>query len=122
MAKRRRRSIRSRFTRRRRGRGDRRISILSAAPIAIGLTVGDTVYGAGTSPWQAVQEGNFQAAANRIMINFTGYNMDDGSWNLWRAKYLQMGIIGALASKAMTMIGVNKQIRKVPVVGRYIKL
>lgn len=73
------------------------IPLAVVAPLAGGV-LGNTVYGTG-SPLDAAMEGNFGAAANRLSINFLGYNFDDGSFNITHARALGALAIGLLVHK-----------------------
>lgn len=68
--------------------------------------------------------GDFQGALAELGARFTGYNYQSKQFDLMYAVtngYLPI-IAGALGSKAMTAIGANRMMRKVPLVGKYIKL
>ena len=60
---------------------------------------------------------------NELAVNFTGYDAASGSWNINRAieTYVPI-VVGAMGSKLATAVGVNRYMRKVPFIGKYVKL
>jgi hypothetical protein len=113
---------------------DKRIPLLTVLPIASKAVV-EPFFGNGSDlsgAKQQIDAGNFAGAAIEFLdvmsINFTGFKMSDGS-NWWVnhgtpkpiTTYATIGL-GILGSKLANKFGVNRQIRKIPVVGKYIKL
>lgn len=81
---------------------------------------------------QYVASGDYEGAVREftdiIGINFLGYKFSDGSswWTGDRAispwkTYTEIGL-GIAGSWAANKFGVNKQIKKIPLVGKWIKL
>jgi len=68
--------------------------------------------------------GYYEQALYALGRTFTGYDVNTGQFDPMYA--LKKGyapiIVGGLGSKAMTKIGINRELRKVPIVGKYIKL
>lgn len=76
------------------------------------------------NPVQQAIDGDYEAAIAEAGARFTGYNFQSKVFDL---KYAIMNcylpiILGALGSKAMTKLGVNRAMKKIPMVGKYIKL
>lgn len=69
-----------------------------------------------------VQEGHMEYISRDAMLLYTGYDWSNGSWNWTRAKALQGIVVGALIHKGLNMLGVNRMIAKVPVLGKYISI
>lgn len=75
-------------------------------------------------PVQNAVDGNYEGAIAEIGSRFTGYNFQSG---IFDAKYALVNgyapiVLGAVGSKVATMVGVNREIKKIPFVGKYIKL
>jgi hypothetical protein len=110
-------------------RGKAPISLLTALPI-VNSAVIQPIFGDGNQIGGALQRynaGDMQGAikefADVVSINFTGYKPSDGSW--WFNKVAQTygGIIlGYAGSKIADKVGANRMMRRVPLVGKYIKL
>lgn len=99
--------------RKRRSR-DTRFSILTMAGLAAAFS----------RPFHNAVQGNYEGAIAEIGSRFTGYNFQSGIFDI---KYAIMNgyvpiVLGALGSKVATRLGVNRSLKKVPVVGKYIKL
>jgi hypothetical protein len=64
-----------------------------------------------------------KGVATDAVASFAGYDINSGQWN-WT--WLKGGLIpvaaGVLTSKLMTMLGVNRYMRRVPLIGRRVKL
>ena len=76
------------------------------------------------NPIQQAIDGNYEAALAETGARFTGYNYQSQVFDL---KYAFMNcylpiILGAVGSKAMTKLGVNRAMKKIPMLGKYIKL
>jgi len=76
------------------------------------------------NPVQQAIDGDYEAAIAEAGARFTGYNFQSKVFDL---KYAFMNcylpiILGALGSKAMTKLGVNRAMKKIPMLGKYIKL
>ena len=134
MVKSKKRARRRRFNRfRRYSIKDKRIPLLTVLPIAHKAII-EPIFGDGGEIYGAKKrfdEGNPTAAAiefvDVIGINFLGYKFSDGS-SWWSGHshspintYAELGL-GILGSKLASKFGVNKQIRKIPFAGKYIKL
>lgn len=134
MAKRRYRKYR-RYSPRRRYRrfrkGKQPLSLLTAIPALYSGLV-QPVFGGegyiGALPY--VQSGNFQdallEAGNILSMNFTGFSMkgpDAGQFN-WQKPFNTYSRIlaGWVGHKLATKAGVNRQMKKVPMIGKYIQL
>jgi len=95
-------------------RRDNRVPLLPMAGLAVSLM----------KPAELALAGDYEAALAETGARFTGYNFQSGVFDAWYAiqnGYLPV-IAGAIASKVMTRIGVNRMMKKIPFVGRYIKL
>jgi len=99
---------------RKRSKKDRRLPILPIAGVAIALS----------RPAENLIAGNYMGALAELGSRFTGYNFQsqvfDPFYSL-KTTYLPL-VAGALGSKAMTALGVNRTLKKVPFVGKWIKL
>lgn len=76
------------------------------------------------NPVQQAIEGNYEAAIAETGARFTGYNYQSKVFDL---KYAVMNcylpiVLGALGSKIATKLGVNRAMKKIPMLGKYIKL
>jgi len=97
-----------------RRRRDSRIPILPVAGVAIALS----------RPAENLLAGNYMGALAELGSRFTGYNFQsqvfDPFYSL-RTTYLPI-VMGAVGSKVATALGVNRTLKKVPFVGKWIKL
>jgi len=108
---------------------DKRIPLLTVLPIlhkaAIEPLLGDPsrgIYGA----YNLYKDGRGSEAPKEFVdvigINFLGRKFSDGSnWGFPFATYSEIAL-GMAGSWLMNKFGVNKQIKKIPMVGKYIKL
>lgn len=105
------------------------ISLLTTLPVVqkaiIEPVLGDNrgIYGAG----KMIQEGRLvdgiKEFTDVIGINFLGYKFSDGSMWLPNAIDTYKGIgLGYAGSKVLTKIGVNRQFKKLPFIGKSFKL
>jgi len=60
------------------------------------------------SAFQLLMEGKFEDAAKNLIANYTGFNPYDGTWDIMRARGLQAAIIGIVAHKVASWLGVNR--------------
>ena len=93
---------------------DKRVPVLTL--LGLGAAV--------ANPVQQAIAGNYEGAIAEAGARFTGYNYQSKVFDL---KYAFMNgylpiILGALGSKAATKLGVNRAMKKIPMVGKYIKL
>jgi len=111
-------------------RKDNRTSLLTILPAAqrgiIEPILGGNEYGA-TGALAVAQGGDLIGAlrefANIEMINFTGYDMNSGGWSFGSPlKTYTMIIAGWAGSKLASRLGVNSAMRKIPLIGRYVKI
>ncbi len=89
-------------------------------PILTLLGIGAAV----AKPIQQAIDGEYEAAIAEAGARFTGYNYQSKVFDL---KYAFMNcwlpiIVGAVGSKVATKLGVNRAMKKIPMVGKYIKL
>jgi len=87
-----------RVARRRKSRRSRSLTI----PLAptLGIASGFLTSASGTdTPVKAFLDGRFEDGMWHLMMNFTGYNFKDGSFNIMRAKSLWATIAGLLIHK-----------------------
>lgn len=99
---------------RKRRKKDNRVPLLTIAGLAAAVA----------NPIQQAIEGDYEAAIAEAGARFTGYNYQSKVFDLKYAfmnAYLPI-ILGAVGSKVATKIGVNRALRKVPMVGNLIKL
>jgi len=117
MAKKRSRRYFSRI-RRRRGRGDKRFPILTGIGTIAGLIKLFTRQSGRGQPLYEIQAGNWKNVADSIS--------DNVQWAFTTGEGLTQVVgpilVGAIGSKVMTMVGANKAMKRMPFVGRYIKL
>lgn len=140
MAKRRsspRRSYRSQFKRKWTHK-DKRIPIFPTVGFAAGLLLGrpDNIW---SSPLAAMQEGNGPVAIQSAIRNLTGLAVPMAGtgyegpivFNLWttinpfdfaNASALKGLLWGSIASMVASKFGLNRQIKKIPIMGKYVKL
>ena len=98
----------------------KRVKRDTRVPILTLLGLGAAV----ANPIQQAIGGEYEGALAEAGARFTGYNYQSKVFDLKYAfmnGYLPL-ILGALGSKAMTKLGVNRAMKKLPVVGKYIKL
>lgn len=120
-------------------RKDKRVPLLPVGGFAVPLAFGSPFNGTWASPVQAIQEGNLEKAIQSTVYNLagvrvpmqnTGYrSVVQFDWkealnpfNFEAAGAIKGAVWGALASKFMTKLGVNRNIAKIPFVGKHIKL
>jgi hypothetical protein len=114
--------VRRYFKKRRSSVKDKRVPILTALGAISGAIMAPSTSGGGVPPYKAIMDGNYQWAMEGLLENYTGYNMYTKTWNPLNAHGLMLTIVGGLGSKAATAVGANRALRKVPLVGKYIKL
>lgn len=88
-------------------------------PMLTGLGIGVAV----SKPIENAAKGDYMGALAEAGARFTGYNFQSKKLDLGYALmngYLPL-ILGGLGSKAMTKIGVNREMKKLPFVGKWIK-
>jgi len=89
----------SRKVARRKSRRRSRSLTIPLAP-TLGIASGFLTSASGTdTPINAFINGRWQDGMWHLMMNFTGYNFKDGSWNITRAKALWATIAGLLIHK-----------------------
>lgn len=93
---------------------DKRVPLLTMAGLGVALK----------EPIVFAANGYYEQALYEVGKKFTGYDSNTGQFDPMYAlqKCYAPIIIGGLGSKAMTKIGVNRQLKKIPFVGKYIKL
>jgi hypothetical protein len=75
-------------------------------------------------PIQNLVDGNWEGALAEVGSRFTGYNFQSGVFDLRYAAvngYAPI-VLGAIGSKVATALGINREIKKIPYAGKYIKL
>lgn len=113
----------------RRVRHHQPISLLTTVPIAVKGVVepilgnGKDYYGG----WNTFKDRGLQAGITETVdilgINFLGYKLSDGSkWNNKMEETWTPIILGAVGSKVLTALGVNKHFAKLPMIGKKFKL
>jgi len=72
----------------------------------------------GTAPVKAAMDGNFELAFNDLIRNYTGYNIGHGYFNIFEAKGLHAAIIGYIAHKIASILGINRALgrAKIPLI------
>lgn len=74
-----------------------------------------------TSPQEGLRE-----FIDVLSINWTGYKPSSGSWHFlsqgYPVKTYGLILMGWLGSKVATYFGANRVMRKIPIVGKYLKL
>lgn len=106
-----------------RKRGSRTIPLLPA----IGLfatqasNLGNSEIGTKGPLGSFIDSHNLEYLAHDEVLTFTGYDIRSGAWNPMDAKGLILMGIMTLASKAAGRF-VNPTIRKLPVIGKWVKL
>ena len=93
---------------------DNRVPILTIAGVGAAVA----------KPIQLAAEGDIEGGLAELGARFTGYNYQSKQFDL---KYALMNgylpiVLGAIGSKVATKIGVNRAMKKIPMVGNYIKL
>ena len=93
---------------------DKRVPILTIAGLGAAVA----------NPIQKAIDGDYEGALAEVGARFTGYNYQSKTFDL---KYAAMNgylpiVLGALGSKVATKLGVNRALKKVPLIGKYIKL
>ena len=106
---------RRRYTqKRKRPKRDNRVPIIAAAGIGVALS----------KPIQNAIAGDYGGALAELGSRFTGYNYQSNTFD-WKYAiihgYLPI-VAGALGSKLATKIGANRVMKKIPMLGNYIKL
>jgi len=119
---------------------DNRVAILPTLGFFAPLLFGKAYGGTWSSPMEAMKDGKFMLALQSAIINLTGLGipMPDTGYTSGEVKFdigkvlnpTEFGHAGALkgllfgtaGSKAATKFGLNRQLKKVPFVGKYIKL
>jgi hypothetical protein len=122
VARRRVRRARAYFGRKRHFRKSKKIPILTVAGVAAGFLMPAATSGGGKSVFDNVRDGHFNWAVESLIENYTGYNIYNGSWNLINARGLGTAVLGAVGSKVMSMLGVNRRLSSVPMIGKYLSL
>lgn len=102
---------RRRYTRKRRRR-KRTIAILPLGGAVAGIFIPDE---GGNSVWSSiVEERRPDLAFKRLINQYTGFWVDDGSWDISRAKGLIAAVAGIGAHKVLNMLGVNRAFANLP--------
>jgi hypothetical protein len=99
---------------RKRRRRDTRIPILTTAGLGIAFS----------RPIENAIAGNYMGALAEVGSRFTGYNFQSQQFDF---KYALMNgylpiIMGAIGSKVATKLGVNRALKKIPMIGKWVKL
>jgi hypothetical protein len=119
MARKKRRSIR-RYLRRgkRRGHSDKRLPLFPVIGGAVALwNIADHQSGYG-KPWYELKNGNFEAVLPALGESMKwAFTTFEGLTNV-----VLPPVVGFIGSRIMSAVGVNKALKRVPMVGRYIKL
>ena len=93
---------------------DKRVPIIATAGIGVALS----------KPIQNAIAGDYGGALAELGSRFTGYNYQSNTFD-WKYAiihgYLPI-VAGAVGSKLATKIGANRVMKKIPFVGKYIKL
>lgn len=66
------------------------------------------------SPFENIKQGNIGWALEGIVENYTGFNIYDGTFRIEAAKGLASAVVGVLAHKVLTMLGVNRAFANLP--------
>lgn len=93
---------------------DKRLPILPLVGIGVAMS----------KPIQNAVAGDYTGAIAEMSARFTGYNPQSGKVDIGYAAvngYLPI-VAGIGGSMAMDKLGVNKKLRNVPFVGKYVKL
>lgn len=80
-------------------------------PIAMASGFAGTVLG-GSGQYTVlghITSGQYKEALARLVVNFTGYNMIDKSFNIGETNYLPL-IVGAGASIVASKLGINRRL------------
>ena len=109
--------------RRRGGHKDRRLPILPTIGLATSQLsgLGSNRMGQDGPIGEFMKTKNVNYLLHDELLTFTGYDIVDGSWSPFEAKGLLVVIGTTLASKLAGRF-VNPTIKKIPILGRYIKL
>lgn len=89
-------------------------------PLLLGAGLGAAL----SRPIENAVNGDYMGAIAEVGSRFTGYNFQSRQVDFGYALmngYLPI-ILGGLGTKAMTKIGVNRELKKIPFAGKYIKL
>lgn len=118
---------------------DKRVPLLTSIGFFAPLLFGKAYGGTWKSPVEAAQEGNFMKALQSAIMNLTGIGVSVPGAELpegitfdlskvldpvdfGHAGALKGLLYGSVGSGIATKLGVNRKLRKVPFVGKYIKL
>ncbi len=124
---------------RKRRKKDNRVPLLPTIGFFAPLLLGKAYGGTWSSPVEAIQEGNFLKALQSAIMNLTGIGVSVPGAELpegilfdlnkvlnplefGHAGALKGLLFGSIGSKGATKFGLNRQLKKVPFVGKYIKL
>ena len=107
--------------RRRRGRGDRRIPILPAVGLALGV-IGNGTWG--KPVYQHFLDGEYELGLRALGISFTGIDFAalQYGWQYQKATGLWGLVGGMIGSNIASAAGANKVIKRIPIIGSRIKL
>lgn len=118
---------------------DKRVPLLPAIGFFGPLLFGKAYGGTWSSPVEAAQEGNFLKALQSAIMNLTGIGISVPGAELEKGISFDLGkvldpvefghagalkglLYGSVGSDLATKFGLNRKLKKVPFVGKYIKL
>lgn len=110
MARRKRRVV-YRYPRKKRRRVKKSVSLAVVGGLIYGLTSSE-VWQKG--PIQYLMDGNYVAAGNAFLVNFTGYNPVSKKFDITKANGLKGVFIGYLIHKVCGWIGLNRHFARMP--------
>jgi hypothetical protein len=110
-------------------KGKAPISLLMAVPVAYKALVQPVLGGGGyTGAYNMLKAGSkpedvVLEFANILGRNFSGYDIKDNSFDIGRViPTYAMLAAGFIGSKVASKIGVNAQFKRIPMIGKYVKL
>lgn len=106
----------------RRVKRDKRVPLISTAGLLAGLMTINR-----NNAVEKIKKGDVQAglmsAVTELVVGATGYDIINKSWNFKRIGEFYIPIIVGVAGSAIaTKLGINRRMKALPIIGRYIKL
>lgn len=107
--------VKRKVAKKKRRRGARTIPLAPVLGVVGGFIIPNKF---GYSVVGRAMEGNWEAALHVALMNYTGFNPDDGSWNPMDARGLWTALGGFAVHKIASMLGVNRVLgrAKVPLI------
>jgi len=65
-------------------------------------------------PYKQIMRGDFENAAKGLLKLYTGFDVENGTWNIMDAKGLASVLVGAVGHKIASWLGVNRVFGRMP--------